>query len=208
MMKKLYRAWRLYGTWGVVQNLYGRLGALCGVQVRRMLLFAHRLDEPASQAELPPPPFQELTLADFEAHRMEDEAWFTEEKMAKLARYYKVPGTRAYGCVVEGRLVAYGWVSEHYLGYSRRRLEEGDGYLWDGYTHPAYRGQGWHGVLIRIREQVLREAGKQRAIGVVAHFNRASRRGFQRQGYTLVERYRFGRRWGRTFSTLRYGTVK
>ena len=91
------------------------------------------------------------------------------------------------------------------MGYSRRRLEECDGYLWDDYTHPHDRGKGWHGALIRIREQVLREAGKRRAVSIVAHFNRASCRGFQRAGYTLLESYRYGVRWGKPFMTMRYG---
>ena len=134
--------------------------------------------------------------------------WFTPTKMAKLARYYRVPGNRVFGCFEAGRLVAYGWISEQYMGYSKRRLESGDGYLWDGYTHPAHRGRGWHGHLIRIREVELQKAGKERALSVVAHFNRASRRGFQRVGYTLLEGYTFGRWWGRPFSTLRYGRVE
>ena len=110
--------------------------------------------------------------------------------------------------MIEGRLAAYGWTSEQYLGVSKRLLEEGDGYLWDDYTHPDFRGQGWHGRLIRLREEVLRNGGKRRTLSIIARHNRASRRGYQRCGYYLLERYSFGRRWGKPFMTLRYGNRK
>ncbi len=195
-------AWRRYGARGVLLNLLERICACVRIEVRHMTLLAHPLER-VTPAE-PLPAWQELSFADFERHQGDDPRWFTPSKMERLARAYRPPGSRAVGCVVDGRLVAYGWISEQYMGYSRLKLADGDGYLWDDYTHPDYRGQGWHGALIRIREQLLLQAGKQRALSVVARFNRASRRGFERIGYLPLEHYRFGRWWGRRFSTLRY----
>jgi len=45
----------------------------------------------------------------------------------------------------------------------------------------------------------------RRALSIIVRHNRASRRGYQRIGYRLIERYSFGRRWGKPFLTLRYG---
>lgn len=202
MKNRLIDARHRYGVWGFLQNLWRKGWSMLGLRVERMHLWVHDLTE--SSEELLPP-FRELSYADFEAHRDEDLIWFSPAKMAKLARYYRVPGSRAFGCFVEGRLAAYGWISEQYMGCSKIGLEEGDGYLWDDYTHPDFRGQGWHLHLIKIREAELLRAGKRRALSVVANFNRASRRGYQRAGYTLYERYRFGRRWGKPFLTMRYG---
>lgn len=206
MWVKLINAWRRYGWWGMAQNLAAKSLRLLGMTCHVNHLFARRLTDPIDETALPP--YQMLTWADFEQHRSDDPLWFTSIKMAKLARYYRVAGNRAFGCFEEGRLVAYGWISEQYMGFSRRRLAEGDGYLWDGYTHPDYRGCGWHGHLIRIREAELQRAGKVRAVSVVANFNRASRRGFTKSGYILLERYCFGKWCGRFFSTLRYGTIE
>lgn len=203
MIAKIKSVVRRYGVWGVLQNLAAKCLAKIGLRIHRMWILSHALDEGVVAKQLPA--FEALSLADFEAHRADDPAWFTERKMAQLARSFKVPATRAFGCFVEGRLVAYGFTSERYMGYSHRRLEEGDGYLWDDYTHPAHRGEGWHGVMIRIREEVLRQAGKRRSVSIVSHFNRASYRGFRRVGYTLLERYSYGKRWGKPFMTMRYG---
>ena len=59
------------------------------------------------------------------------------------------------------------------------------GYLWDGYTHPAYRGRGLRGDLIRIRERELVRMGKSVAAVTVDFYNRASKVGFERAGYVL-----------------------
>lgn len=205
MINRLKSALRRYGWWGMVQNVCGKAWALLGIHKTYMQIWAHDL---CAQDATSVVAYQTLTLADFEAHRAEDPAWFTPLKMKKLARYFSVPGSRAFGCVVEGRLVAYGWTSEQYLGMSKCLLEAGDGYLWDDYTHPDFRGQGWHERLIRLREEELRKAGKVRALAIVVRHNRASRRGYQRCGFYLLERYSFGRRWGKSFMTRRYGTRK
>ena len=206
MWSSVISIWRRYGLRGIACKVRDKALRVMGLDLQQMDLLAHRIEERPDEHALPP--YRELFWEDFERHRGDDPAWFTEEKMAKIARWFRPPGTRAFGCFVEGRLVAYGWTSECYLGYSKRTLREEDGYLWDGYTHPDFRGQGWHGALIRIREEELRRAGKRRALTLVADFNRASRRGFQRDGYTPLERCCFGRRWGRAFSTMTYPDTK
>lgn len=203
MVAKLRDLLRRYGAYGVLQALGAKCLAKMGLRVHRMRVLVHTLGE--ADTTPPLPAYREMTYADFVAHRADDPAWFTDAYLAKMERRFKVPATRAFGCFESGQLVAYGFTSERYLGYSHRGLEAGDGYLWDGYTLPQHRGKGWHGALIRIREQVLREAGKTRAVGIVAQYNRASYRGFQRAGYTLLESYRYGTRWGKPFFTMRYG---
>lgn len=185
MIRRVVSICRRYGFVGVAQRLRDKLYALFGRRRQCMELWAHGLEECSPEGL---PAYQELFLADFEQHQADDPAWFTDEKLTKLALYYELPATRAFGCVVEGRLVAYGLISGEYVGYSKRRLRESDGYLWDGYTHPDFRGRGWHEQLIRIREWELRKMGKQRALAFVADFNRASRKGFQQAGYTLLKR--------------------
>lgn len=192
---------RRYGVWGIVQRCWAKGWSLLGLRVERMHLMAHMLIE--SEDDLPE--YRELTMEDFQAHREEDPEWFTPLKMKKLKRYFIVPGNRAFGCFDEDELIAYGWISEQYLGYSNRPLQACDGYLWDDYTHPDYRGRGWHLKLIKIREKELMRRGKVRALSVVANYNRASRRGYQRAGYSLLERYRYGTRWGKPFLRRRYG---
>lgn len=202
MINRFKSAYCRYGWWGMAQNISSKVWSLLGIHKEHMQVWAHDL---CAQDTKPLVAYQELTLADFEAHKAEDLAWFTPLKMKKLNRYFSVPGNRAFGCVVEGRLVAYGWISEQYLGISKRLLESGDGYLWDDYTHPDFRGQGWHERLIRLREKELRNIGKVRSLAIIVRHNRASRRGYQRLGYCLLERYSFGRKWGKPFFTLRYG---
>ena len=81
MIQRLKSALRRYGWWGMAQNVCGKAWTLLGIHKEYMQLWAHDL---YPQDVEPTVAYQELTLADFEAHRAEDPAWFTPLKMKKL----------------------------------------------------------------------------------------------------------------------------
>ena len=77
-----------------------------------------------------------------------------------------------------------------------RRLREDTGYLWDDYTHPAYRGRRLHGEMLGIRERILEQMGKKVAFAMVDFYNRASQVGFERVGYALRSKVYAWSFWG------------
>ena len=75
-------------------------------------------------------------------------------------------GRRCYVARVEGVLVAYGWVSfkEEEIGELRLRvhLAEGEAYIWDCATLPAYRGLRLYPALLAYMVNELRTEGFSR----------------------------------------------
>jgi ribosomal protein S18 acetylase RimI-like enzyme len=75
-------------------------------------------------------------------------------------------GRRCYIARVENKLVAYGWISVNEeaigeLGLSMH-LNEGEAYIWDCGTLPAYRGQRLYPALLAYMLAELQQAGFQR----------------------------------------------
>jgi len=75
-------------------------------------------------------------------------------------------GSRCYIVRADDKIVAYGWVSfdEEHIGELglRIRLNEGEAYIWDCGTSPAYRGQRLYPALLGYMLGELQSAGFQR----------------------------------------------
>jgi len=199
---KFHSALRRYGPAGLFRAGLQRMLRTIGIVWIRNELYR----KPCTAPERELPPYRKLTFADFERQTAFDPQWFTTARLQQIASRFRVPETAAFGCFDGEQLIAYGWFSGKYMGYSKLLLPTGDGYLWDDYTHPDYRGRGLHVQMIRIRDHELYERGLRYGVGMVRDFNRASRRGFEQAGYTLFERYTVcGFRGGKLHSTRRYG---
>lgn len=202
LSSKFRSALRRYGLAGLFRAGLQRILRTIGIIWIRNELYRKACSAPEKEV----PPYRELVFADFERQAAFDPQWFTPIRLQQIARRFRVPETTAFGCFDGEQLIAYGWLSGKYMGYSKQLLPAGDGYLWDDYTHPDYRGQGLHTQIIRIRNQELYKRGLRYGVGMVRDFNRASRRGFEQAGYTLFERSTvYGFRGGKLHCTRRYG---
>ncbi len=76
-------------------------------------------------------------------------------------------GRQCYAGRVEGRLATYGWVSFGEEGIGELglsiHLPEGEAYIWDCVTLPAYRGQRLYPALLAYIVRELQRAGVRRA---------------------------------------------
>lgn len=179
---RLKDMWRRYGAGGFAGKCLVKVLAIFGVRVRISCHYAKRLDLTAVSIKSE---YRELDQKDFETQVSVLPERFTDEKMSRIKDAFSVEGNHAYG-IYDGKvLTVYGWISTIWLVSKSRKLKEGVGYLWDNFTHPAYRGRGLHGDLIRIRERELVRMGKSVAAVTVDFYNRASKVGFERAGYVL-----------------------
>lgn len=159
----------------------------CGLEVCPQVVYRKELVSPTEGEAVRP--FRELSLDDFEQQVRLNPAWFSSRKMADIRAAFAVEGNRAYGLFDGALLVCYGWVSTRRWGTLERRLRPGDAYFWDAYTHPDYRGRRLHSALAEWRSRAALQHGCATAYVIVATWNRASRRTYERNGYSCVARY-------------------
>ena len=190
-LKDTYRRYRFRGFagWCMVRVL-----AKLGIRLRIMYYYAKRLDSATDGRGMRE--YKELGLADFEAQVPVLPERFTGEKMSRIKDAFSVEGNHAYGIYDGDVLAVYGWISTDWMVSKSRRLREDTGYLWDDYTHPAYRGHRLHGEMLGIRERRLEQMGKKVAFAMVDFYNRASQVGFERAGYVLRSKVYAWSFWG------------
>lgn len=177
---------RRYGVAGLCCRVVLWLLSKVGLDVRPWVLYRKQLTTEGSRSALP---FRELTLADFESQTALNPDWFSGQKMDDMRKAFTVSGNHAYGLFEGDLLVCYGWVSCEQWGLTPRRLPRGGAYFWDAYTHPDYRGRRLHSALAEWRSHAAVQHGCATAYVIVATWNRASRRSWERNGYIRAARY-------------------
>jgi hypothetical protein len=103
-------------------------------------------------------------------------------------------GNVCYITSVGGAPVAYGWVATAGADIGELellfRVDSGNSYLWDFQTLPEWRGRGFYPLLLQA---ILTSRGSdsQRFWIITAPENRASARGIEKAGFTLVAELAF-----------------
>jgi ribosomal protein S18 acetylase RimI-like enzyme len=150
--------------------------------------------------EEPTPAIMPLTPATF--YRVEPQSALElaeamgGDGLAEVSKRFET-GRRCYAARVEGRLVAYGWVSfeEEFIGELslRLRLLPGEAYIWNCVTLPTFRRNLLYSALL---VNIVRELQKEQLsrVWIGADFdNMASQRGIARAGFTCVADLRVAR---------------
>lgn len=177
-----------YGWGGLLRNASGKLLRLAGLNVSRWYMYAIPVAETDFNdldRKLTGYPFKELCLEDFRRQTVLNPDWFTPAKMDDVERGLGIEGNHAYGLYEGELLVCYGWISLERFGLSEERLLPTDAYLWDAYTHPAFRGKRLHKYLSIMCLRSIAGYGKSRAVVIVANYNRASRQTYERSAIVL-----------------------
>lgn len=191
---------RRYGWRGLLRNASCKLLRLVGVKASRWNLYALRLsqsDIAGFDRELAGYAFRELSLEDFRRQAPLNPEWFTPEKINNMEKGFAIKGNHAYGLYEGELLICYGWIGLERFGLEAMRLLPTDGYLWDAYTHPAFRGNRLHKALNFRRLSAIAQYNKSRAVVVVADYNRASRQTYERTGYCRIDMFWCYSLWGR-----------
>lgn len=99
-------------------------------------------------------------------------------------------GRRCFGAWIEGRIAAYGWVSQaaECIGELEREIQlpAGEAYIWDCVTLPPYRRQRLYSALLSHIIARLRSERMQRVWIGSSLDNQASIRGFANAGFQPV----------------------
>lgn len=115
-------------------------------------------------------------------------------------------------CVVlhEGRIASYCWVAlkKAKIGEIGREihLREGEVYLYDAMTFPAFRGKGFYPAILSHILRYVQEEGFQRALIFTLRSNQASVRGIEKCGFRLFQRITLIQFLGLSFPI--YGRVR
>ena len=127
------------------------------------ILWMLKLDRP-----LPDSPQARIPMTYSRADREEAEelavAMGLDDSGPVLQRFER--GSRCYIARADARIVAYGWISfdEEEIGELglRMRLNQGEAYIWDCGTLPAYRGKRLYPALLGYMLSEMQKAGVQR----------------------------------------------
>ena len=200
-MNDINNAFKRFGILGLIENAIIHLLIKCGLNISVMEL----LVKPVRYAENKyKGKYKFLEVEDFERQKKLNPQWFSDGKIEEMVRACGDKNNKAIGIVKDNLIIAYGWVSLEKMGFDEVELLSQDGYLWDDYTHPTYRGQGLHGLINNARINYLCSSGKTRALTKVAHYNRASKNGYYKSGFTKMQTYITMKVGKFSFSSLKY----
>lgn len=149
---------------------------------RRMLFLECRLaDSPAPVASRIPVSFHRLTPSDIDAHRRLRASPDANELKRRLDE-----GHRAFHAQRHNRMVSSVWTSAGtgWIDYLKTSLsiEADEGYLYEAYTHPDFRGYGIGPALFNFAYRMLHGEGFRSVILAVNLENRSAHRAFTRSG--------------------------
>lgn len=131
--------------------------------------------------------FQKLSYNDFASYG--EKTWFNADKLSFLNFVLTQSGNSAYGIIRNNTIVCSGLISTEYFNLNNIKLSSSDGYLWDDYTHPQYRGLGFHKKLINYRIYQLYQSKKRNVIAFVDSYNKASYKSFISCGFQKTQTY-------------------
>ena len=180
-MQKFSELYRYYRLKGILRKTLLKFLFFFRIRLRITYYYVKKLD--GDSLHNISVRYRDLSFDDFVRQQDVNPEWFNPEKLQRVNQGLSVEGNYAYGIYDNEVLIAYGCIASLWMVRKYKPLKSNIGYLWDDYTHPAYRGRGLHGELIRLREDKLLRLGKDTVFATVDFCNRASQVGFVRAGY-------------------------
>ena len=203
-MKKILDIYRRYGICGIIEKTLLKLFSITFLDIDKRLCFKKNLNTSLDCIY----EYKILSLKDFYIQKNVNPDWFSEKKISDIEKAFLIDGNMPYGIYDKNLLIAYGWISTKYFGLEMRNLQHNDGFLWDDYTHPKYRGKGLHRAIILIRQNELLKLGKNRALTFISSYNKASMSAYKKIGYTVMETfYLISYRHSQIKTTLKYENI-
>lgn len=144
-----------------------------------------------------------LTMDDFLHHT---DMQFSESKLNIFRTRFAKEGFFAYGIFHENKLVAYAWNSLFEvevplppLSNDSLKLSPEEGYLFDAYSMPEFRGNGFHPYFSWLRFTELKKMGRKYAVTIIDEDNRSARHNQAKTGFRVVKRLVLEERPGKQF---------
>lgn len=200
MISKLKR----YGLMGMLQRSVWAILSLIKIKYSSHLLYKKEIELTSKYDNLT---YKSLNFIDFENQQKLNPQWFDTDKISSIKQAFSIKGTSAFGLFEGKLLISYGFLSTSFLGLNDEiHLIKDDCYLWDAYTHPCARGRRLHKLLTIYIEREAYRIGKKRALVIVASFNKASCKTYERLGYCIMQKYYTVRFWkNREKTNFKYG---
>lgn len=182
-----------------LKSFWFKLLARCGY--RRLLLLERALDQPVPDYT----PKLAVRVAMLVESEIDDYLAFRPDTARADATDRLRSGQLGFVAWHEGRIVAGAWIAVQPVRVAyldcRMDMVPGDAYIYDKFTHSAYRGYGIANAVRTFHLRHLQQAGFRRATGAVLPENISSLRddskgGFRRCG--VLARIRIGP-WRRIF---------
>ncbi|WP_290798054.1 hypothetical protein [Flavihumibacter sp. UBA7668] len=126
--------------------------------------------------------------------------WVPQEQLHGFKNRLLKPGNIGLGIFVETthELAYYFWLSfekiefpDYLDAFHTLQLGAAEAYLYDGYCHPDYRGNGFHGFAAVYLMNRAREAGKTNVITIIRSINRAAILSQEKVGFRPTKEIRF-----------------
>ncbi|GAO44327.1 hypothetical protein [Flavihumibacter petaseus] len=120
---------------------------------------------------------------------------FSDEKLTVFRERFAKDGYTGVGIFDGKKLVGLAWMSLNRLetpfpqpANGSISLSPDEGYLLDAFSHPDYRGKGFHPFYTSWRYNQLRDLGKKYAITIIDKDNRAARTTQAKNGFVAKKK--------------------
>lgn len=167
---------RLYGFGGMMQRVFKSIiYAVYKIKWEKCYLMSITL-----HTVFPPPEREDIEVRELKMEDYDNELWFTyltEEKKDTLQKRFKTKNAKGYGVFVDGVLACSAWISFGIIGYNEDAIlfkNNKVALLFDAYTLPCFRGNGYHNYLIKWRLNELKNNKIEKAYTIVYSYNKPS----------------------------------
>ncbi len=192
---KLNEKIRLYGFPTLVKRVFKRGLAKAGFHSEVYYYCAFDLQDGHRLKPLPEGYHsRQLTMADLEkATNM----GFSAGKLEVFRQRFRREGYTGIGIFKNDQLVGFAWLSLYEVETpfplpddGSLNLDADEGYLLDAYSHPDYRGRGFHPFYTSWRYKTLADTGRRYAITIIDEDNRAARTTQAKSGFRTRKKIR------------------
>lgn len=164
---------QLYGLRGTIQRAFKRIiYVLFRFKWEKCYLMSRTLDSvclPSSNADME---IREIRMEDYETDLWKD--FFTEEKKQIYQERFRNKNAKSYGVFINGFLACSAWILYKTVILSEKKTlfeDETSALLFDAYTHPQFRGRGFHNYVNQWRLNEMKRKGIKKAYTVVLAYN-------------------------------------
>jgi len=131
---------------------------------------------------------------------------FTPRKLKLIKERFESSTFKCYGYINNETLAYSTWISLHNIELplisKKYILSEDEGFLEDSYSHPSYRGRGYHSKFNLYRMSKIYELGKKYCLVFVVDGNIPAMKVQQKCGFYDVGCFKVGKIFGIPFTTF------
>ena len=181
-IKKYKSLFRRYGVAGVTELVCYKILRIFGIRVKRQYILKYNIENNHVSSLTG---VQELKISDFQRYCKGDEDWFNKSKLKRIEA--ALDKNIALGIIKDDRIINYGCINPCLTRIFDILIKEKACFFFDDYTHPDYRGQGFHKKSLIDRINYVSKLDYQEAYIIVDRYNKASYKGVVKSGFHIYK---------------------